>query len=84
MRVLEVRAAKCWGAPHVVAAGYAYVGTDMLADPDVGLRHSAFYEEEARPCLRVQADGESLPFADGASTSRTTSPAGRSLDSPGA
>ena len=64
MRVLEVGAAKCWGAPHVVAAGCAYVGTDILADPNIGLGRGAFYEEEAGPFLRVQADGESLPFAD--------------------
>ena len=64
MRVLEVGAAKCWGAPHVVAAGCTYVGTDILADPNIGLGRGAFYEEEAGPFLRVQADGESLPFAD--------------------
>jgi ubiquinone/menaquinone biosynthesis C-methylase UbiE/uncharacterized protein YbaR (Trm112 family) len=64
MRVLEVGAAKCWGAPHVVAAGCTYVGTDILADPNIGLGRGAFYEQEVGPFLRVQADGESLPFAD--------------------
>jgi ubiquinone/menaquinone biosynthesis C-methylase UbiE/uncharacterized protein YbaR (Trm112 family) len=65
MRVLEVGAAKCWGAPHVVATGCTYVGTDILADPNIGLGRGSFYEREAGPFLRVQADGESLPFADG-------------------
>ena len=64
MRVLEVGAAKCWGARHVVAAGCAYVGTDILTDPKIGLGRGAFYEGAAGPFLRVQADGESLPFAD--------------------
>lgn len=64
--VLEVGAAKCWGARHVIAAGCTYVGTDILADPNIGLGRGAFYEREAGPFLRVQADGESLPFADGA------------------
>src|SRR5262249_52595811 len=62
MRVLEVGAAKCWGAPHVVAAGCTYVGTDILADPNIGLGRGAFYERDAGRFLRVQADGESLPF----------------------
>jgi ubiquinone/menaquinone biosynthesis C-methylase UbiE/uncharacterized protein YbaR (Trm112 family) len=64
-RVLEVGAAKCWGAPHVIAAGCTYVGTDILADPKIGLGRGAFYESSAGPFLRVQADGESLPFDDG-------------------
>jgi len=65
LRVLEVGAAKCWGAPHVIGAGCSYVGTDILADPSIGLGRGAFYEREVGPFLRVQADGESLPFADG-------------------
>jgi SAM-dependent methyltransferase len=64
MRVLEVGAAKCWGAQHVLPRGCEYVGTDILADPNIGLGRGAFYEERlGRPFLRVQADGESLPFA---------------------
>jgi ubiquinone/menaquinone biosynthesis C-methylase UbiE/uncharacterized protein YbaR (Trm112 family) len=63
MRVLEVGAAKCWGAQHVIAAGCTYVGTDILADGKIGLGRGAFYETTAGPFLRVQADGESLPFA---------------------
>jgi ubiquinone/menaquinone biosynthesis C-methylase UbiE len=42
------------------------VGTDILVDPNIGLGRGAFYEREVGPFLRVQADGESLPFADGA------------------
>ena len=63
-RVLEVGAAKCWGAQHVIARGCTYVGTDILADANVGLGRGRFYEERVGPFLRVQADGESLPFAD--------------------
>jgi SAM-dependent methyltransferase len=67
MRVLEVGAAKCWAAQHVLPRGCEYVATDILADPNIGLGRGAFYERRAgRPFLRVQADGESLPFASGA------------------
>ena len=65
MRVLEIGAAKCWGAQHVLPRGCEYVGTDILADPKIGLGRGTFYEERVGPFLRVQADGESLPFADG-------------------
>jgi ubiquinone/menaquinone biosynthesis C-methylase UbiE len=64
MRVLEVGAAKCWGAQHVIPLGCTYVGTDILADRNIGLGRGEFYEERVGPFLRVQADGESLPFAD--------------------
>jgi ubiquinone/menaquinone biosynthesis C-methylase UbiE len=66
LRVLEVGAAKCWGAPHLIEAGCEYVGTDILADPLIGLGRGVFYERRAGPFRRVQADGEHLPFADGA------------------
>lgn len=66
MRVLEVGAAKCWGAQHLVPRGVEYVATDILADPNVGLGRGAFYEARVGPFARVQADGEHLPFADGA------------------
>lgn len=65
MRVLEVGAAKCWGAQHVIPRGCEYVATDILADPNIGLGRGSFYEERVGPFLRVQADGESLPFASG-------------------
>lgn len=65
MRVLEVGAAKCWGAQHLVPRGVEYVGTDILADPKIGLGRGAFYEQRAGPFARVQADGEHLPFASG-------------------
>ena len=64
MRVLEVGAAKCWASQHVIPRGCTYVGTDILVDPKVGLGRGRFYEGRAGPFLRVQADGESLPFAD--------------------
>lgn len=66
MRVLEVGAAKAWAAQHLVPRGVEYVATDILADPKVGLGRGAFYEQRAGPFARVQADGEHLPFADGA------------------
>ena len=58
MRVLEVGAAKCWGAQHLIPRGCEYVGTDILADPNIGLGRGAFYEERAGAFVRVQADGE--------------------------
>jgi SAM-dependent methyltransferase len=62
MRLLEVGAAKCWAAPHVIARGCSYVGTDTLADAKIGLGRGAFYGDFSR----VQADAEHLPFADAA------------------
>ena len=64
MRVLEVGAAKCWGAQHLVPRGCAYVGVDILDDPVIGLGRGAFYAERVGPFERVQADGEHLPFRD--------------------
>jgi SAM-dependent methyltransferase len=66
MRVLEVGAAKAWAAQHLVPRGVEYVATDILADPNVGLGRGAFFEQRVGPFGRVQADGEHLPFADGA------------------
>lgn len=62
MRVLEVGAAKCWGARHVLARGAEYVACDILDDPLIGLGRGAFYGDFPR----VQADGEHLPFRSGA------------------
>ena len=64
-RVLEVGAARCWGALHMVPRGVDYVATDILADPVIGLGRGEFYERHVGPFERVQADGENLPFADG-------------------
>jgi uncharacterized protein YbaR (Trm112 family) len=64
MRVLEIGAAKCWGAQHLVPLGCEYVGSDILADPRIGLGRGSFYERRVGPFGRVQADGEHLPFAD--------------------
>jgi SAM-dependent methyltransferase len=60
LRVLEVGAAKCWAAQHLLSRGCEYVATDILADPKVGLGRGSFYGD----FLRVQADAEHLPFAD--------------------
>jgi SAM-dependent methyltransferase len=65
MEVLEVGAAKCWGAAHLVPLGCAYVGSDILVDPKIGLGRGAFYASRVGPFARVQADAEYLPFADG-------------------
>ena len=46
--------------------GVEYVATDILADPKIGIGRGAFYEARVGPFARVQADGEHLPFADGA------------------
>lgn len=62
--VLEVGAAKCWGAAHLVPLGCRYVGSDILADPKIGLGRGSFYEQRVGPFARVQADAEHLPFAD--------------------
>lgn len=62
--VLEVGAAKCWGAAHLVPLGCTYVGSDILADARIGLGRGAFYESRVGPFPRVQADAEHLPFAD--------------------
>jgi SAM-dependent methyltransferase len=60
MRVLEVGAAKSWAAQHLIPRGVEYVAADILDDPNIGLGRGAFYGD----FLRVQADGEHLPFAD--------------------
>jgi ubiquinone/menaquinone biosynthesis C-methylase UbiE/uncharacterized protein YbaR (Trm112 family) len=65
LRVLEVGAARCWGALHLVPRGVDYVATDILADPVIGLGRGEFYERHVGPFERVQADGENLPFASG-------------------
>jgi SAM-dependent methyltransferase len=64
MRVLELGAAKCWGAQHLIPRGCEYVGTDILADANIGLGRGAFYERRVGPFPRIQADGEHLPFED--------------------
>ena len=63
-RVLEIGAAKSWASQHLVPLGCEYVATDLVVDPVIGLGRGAFFEERAGPYLRVQADGERLPFAD--------------------
>jgi ubiquinone/menaquinone biosynthesis C-methylase UbiE/uncharacterized protein YbaR (Trm112 family) len=65
LRVLEVGAARCWGALHMIPRGVEYVATDILADPVIGLGRGEFYERHVGPFDRVQADGENLPFASG-------------------
>jgi len=65
-RVLEVGAAKSWAAQHLLPRSCEYVACDLLVDPVIGLGRGAFFEERAGPYLRLQADGERLPFAAGA------------------
>ncbi|MBA2358855.1 MAG: methyltransferase domain-containing protein [Actinobacteria bacterium] len=66
LRVLEVGAAKCWGAQHLIPRGCEYVAADILDDPNVGLGRGEFYERRVGRFARIQADGEHLPFVDGA------------------
>jgi SAM-dependent methyltransferase len=65
MRVLEVGAAKSWAAQHLLPLGCEYVATDLLVDASIGLGRGTFFEQRVGPYLRIQADGERLPFADG-------------------
>ncbi|MDE3191279.1 MAG: methyltransferase domain-containing protein [Acidobacteriota bacterium] len=60
LRVLEVGAAKAWAARYWLERDCAFVATDILVDPKIGLGRGAFYGDFGR----VQADGEHLPFAD--------------------
>jgi SAM-dependent methyltransferase len=62
-RVLEVGAAKSWAAQHLVPRGCEYVACDLVVDPLIGLGRGRFFEERAGAYLRLQADGERLPFA---------------------
>ena len=64
-RVLEVGAAKSWASQRLLPRGCEYVATDLVTDPVIGLGRGRFFEERVGPYLRVQADGERLPFADG-------------------
>ena len=64
LRVLELGAAKCWGAQHLVPRGCDYVATDILVDSMIGLGRGEFYARRVGEFARVQADGEHLPFAD--------------------
>lgn len=65
MRVLEIGAAKSWAAQHLLPLGCEYVAVDLIVDPLIGLGRGTFFEARAgKQYLRVQADGERLPFAD--------------------
>ncbi len=64
-RVLEIGAAKSWASQHLVPLGCEYVACDLVVDPLIGLGRGRFFEERVGPYLRIQADGERLPFADG-------------------
>jgi len=65
-RVLEVGAAKSWAAQHLLPRGCEYVACDLLVDPLIGLGRGAFFAARTGPYLRLQADAERLPFAEGA------------------
>ena len=62
-RVLEIGAAKSWAAQHLLPRGCEYVACDLVVDPVIGLGRGRFFEQRAVPYLRIQADGEHLPFA---------------------
>jgi SAM-dependent methyltransferase len=63
-RVLEIGAAKSWASQHLLPRGCEYVACDLLVDPVIGLGRGRFFEQRSVPYLRLQADGERLPFAD--------------------
>ncbi len=63
-RVLEIGAAKSWASQHLVPRGCEYVACDLVVDPLIGLGRGTFFEQRVGPYLRIQADGERLPFAD--------------------
>ena len=62
-RVLEIGAAKSWASQHLLPRGCEYVACDLVVDPVIGLGRGAFFEQRVGSYLRVQADGERLPFA---------------------
>ncbi len=62
-RVLEIGAGKSWAAQHLLPLGCEYVACDLVVDPLIGLGRGSFFEGRVGPYLRVQADGERLPFA---------------------
>lgn len=64
-RVLEIGAAKSWASQHLVPRGCEYVACDLVVDAVIGLGRGDFFEGRVGPYLRIQADGERLPFADG-------------------
>jgi ubiquinone/menaquinone biosynthesis C-methylase UbiE len=64
-RVLEIGAAKSWAAQHLLPRGCEYVACDLLVDPYIGLGRGSFFEARVGQYVRIQADGERLPFADG-------------------
>jgi SAM-dependent methyltransferase len=63
-RVLEIGAGKSWAAQHLLPLGCEYVACDLIVDPVIGLGRGRFFESRVGGYLRVQADGERLPFAD--------------------
>ncbi|HWE82571.1 MAG TPA: class I SAM-dependent methyltransferase, partial [Gaiellaceae bacterium] len=64
-RVLELGAARSWASQHLLPRGCEYVACDLVVDPLIGLGRGRFFEERVGPYLRLQADGERLPFRDG-------------------
>jgi SAM-dependent methyltransferase len=64
-RVLELGAAKSWASQHLLPRGCEYVACDLVVDPLIGLGRGPFFEARVGPYLRIQADGERLPFSDG-------------------
>ncbi len=63
-RVLEIGAAKSWASQHLLPLGCEYVACDLVVDAVIGLGRGRFFEQRVGPYLRIQADGERLPFAD--------------------
>jgi SAM-dependent methyltransferase len=65
LRVLEIGAGKSWASQHLLPRGCEYVACDLVTDPVIGLGRGQFFEHRVGPYVRLQADGERLPFAAG-------------------
>ncbi len=65
MRILEIGAAKSWASQRLIPLDCEYVAADLVVDPVIGLGRGAYFEQKVGPYLRVQADGERLPFVNG-------------------
>jgi SAM-dependent methyltransferase len=63
-RVLEIGAGKSWASQHLLPLGCEYVACDLVVDPVIGLGRGGFFAARVGDYLRIQADGERLPFAD--------------------
>jgi len=62
-RVLELGARKAGPRSTSCRSAASTSRGDLVVDPVIGLGRGRFFEQRVGPYLRVQADGERLPFA---------------------